>query len=190
MNTMQQQQMTGQFMTYGFIVLIFIIIILVFYFGKGKKISKMTNPQYFNEVMKRELVKQLEQDDTLVHSLGFVWRNSLNTKFHNYYIGLTNNKLILIKVKSYFGAFTDTENNIVVVNHQYKDIKNLEIKEDTITEQIDKIWLTSDIKLIKFRIDDKTITLKIKYKDVFDKEQNLNQFEKFLKQKILINKDL
>lgn len=166
----EQQQEMYKLMGYGFVVLVILILFLQFYFARGKKTAKMGNKKYFNTVVLRELNKYALDNNPLKIYTSVSWRNSINTKFHNYYLGLTNEKLILIKVKSYLGSFTDTNKNTALVNHSYNSIKELSITDDNITEQKDNIYTSYDIKLIKFRVDNKQIELKLKYEDIFGEE--------------------
>jgi len=96
----------GSLLTYGIIVIFILIFVAQYYFGRGKKVMKMTNETYFNNVVLKELNKHTEKDTDLIIGTSVNWRNSMNTKTHNYYLGLTDKKLILIKVKSYLGSFT------------------------------------------------------------------------------------
>ena len=186
MDELQQIQNQQQLLRYGFIALIVLILIVFFlnyFFGKGKKVKKMGDPVYFDNAIKKELNKNINGADELLLYTSIHWRNILNLP-NNYYLGLTNKKLILVKVKSYLYNFMDTDDNTVLVNHNYEHIKNLSIKESRLLEWVDKTWLIYPIKRIKFMVDGKKFDLKIKYKDVLQNDVPLNEIEELLMKKI------
>lgn len=187
MNQIQEQQVMGQYMMYGFVLLILVLIIFIFFRSKKKKVFSMSQLDYFNTVMLRELNKYTN-GETLKYYFPVQWRNSTNTSFHNYYLGLTQNKFILVKVKSFLGSFTDTKDNKIVVNNSFGQIKNLIIKEGTIRETQDKIIYTIDVKRVKFEVNNSKFDLKIKYKDGFKNDLHLDLVETFLKEKCTILK--
>jgi hypothetical protein len=140
-------------------------------------------PDYFNKVMQKELNSEVSSRDKLVNYIDVSWRpNLMSPTSKNYYLGITNHNLILIKVKGNMSGFTDTDENVTLVNVPFHELMSLSIKDKTHTESQQGYYVHYEVKKVTFEVVEKKYKLLIKSGGIHGNNFQLDDIIKTLNQ--------
>jgi hypothetical protein len=109
---------------YLIIIPVIVVIYVIFTVITRMRISKMQDSGDLDKPFIEEFGKYLQEGETLKHYVNASWRESLSLEKNNYYLGLTDKRLLLAKINS----ATDSSRNSLEVAEEYANIKNIKIQ--------------------------------------------------------------